>query len=112
MSEEVLARLHLIISTERGRIPRVDLEKLEARLAEAARSWSDLLEEALVDAVGEQDGIHAHRRFERAFSAAYQRHFDSATAVEDIHHIETAIATNDLAMNQIGSTTCGERESK
>src|SRR3546814_5545578 len=27
------------------------------------------------------------------------RHFDSATAVEDIHHIETAIATNDLAMN-------------
>src|SRR3546814_679363 len=65
MSEEVLARLHLIISTERGRIPRVDLEKLEARLAEAARSWSDLLEEALVDAVGEQDGIHAHRRLDR-----------------------------------------------
>src|SRR3546814_1644536 len=69
------------------------------RSAEAARSWSDLRDEALVDAVGEQDGIHAHRRFERAFSAAYQRHFDSATAVEDIHHIETAIATNDLAMN-------------
>src|SRR3546814_19639005 len=65
----------------------------------SARSWSDLLEEALVDAVGEQDGIHAHRRFERAFSAAYQRHFDSATAVADIHHIDTAIATNDLAMN-------------
>src|SRR3546814_9736794 len=44
MSDEVLARLHVIIKTERGRIPKVDLEKLEARLAEAARSWSDLLD--------------------------------------------------------------------
>jgi glutamate dehydrogenase len=99
MSDEVLARLHVIINTERGRIPKVDLDKLEARLAEAARSWSDLLEEALIDAVGEQDGIRAHRRFERAFPASYQRHFDAVTAVEDIHHIEEAIAANDLSMN-------------
>src|SRR3546814_17872161 len=98
MSEEVLARLHLIISTERGRIPRVDLEKLEARLAEAARSWSDLLEEALVDAVGEQDGIHAHRRFERAFSAASQPHFDSATPVEAIPHPATENTPNHHAI--------------
>ncbi|HMA15696.1 MAG TPA: NAD-glutamate dehydrogenase, partial [Kiloniellaceae bacterium] len=96
MSDEVLARLHVIINTERGRIPNVDLEELEARLAEAARSWSDLLEDALVEAVGEQDGVRLHRRFERAFQPSYQRHFDAATAVEDIHHIEEAIAADDL----------------
>ena len=99
MSDEVLARLHVIVRTERGRIPQVDLDRLEARLAEAARSWSDLLEEALIEASGEQDGIRTHRRFERAFPPSYQRHFDSATAVEDIHHIEEAIATSDLSMN-------------
>src|SRR3546814_77250 len=99
MSDEVLARLHVIIKTERGRIPKVDLEKLEARLAEAARSWSDLLEDALIEAAGEQDGIRSHRRFERAFPSSYQRHFDAAVAVEDIHHIEEAIASGELSMN-------------
>ncbi|MGF1628848.1 MAG: NAD-glutamate dehydrogenase [Kiloniellaceae bacterium] len=98
MSDEVLARLHVIIKTEPGRIPKVDLSKLEARLAEAARSWSDLLEETLIEAVGEQDGIRAHRRFERAFPLNYQQHFDSTIAVEDIHNIEEAIAGNDLSM--------------
>jgi glutamate dehydrogenase len=99
MSDEVLARLHVIVKTEPGRIPKVKLDKLEARLAEAARSWSDLLEETLIEAIGEQDGIRAHRRFERAFPPSYQQHFDSTIAVEDIHNIEEAIADDDLSMN-------------
>src|SRR3546814_18811998 len=69
-----------------------------ARLAEAARSWSDLLEDALIEAVGEQGGVRSHRRFERAFPSSYQRHFDAAVAVEDIHHIEEALASGALSM--------------
>src|SRR3546814_10013655 len=65
----------------------------------AARSWSDLLEDALIEAVGEQGGVRSHRRFERAFPSSYQRHFDAAVAVEDIHHIEEAIASGELSMN-------------
>src|SRR3546814_15117394 len=99
MSDEVLARLHVIIKTERGRIPKVDLEKLEARLAEAARSWSDLLEDALIEAVGEQGGVRSHRRFERAFPSSYPRHSDAAVAVEDIHHIEQATASGELSLH-------------
>ena len=99
MSDEVLARLHVIIETKRGKVPKVNLETLEARLTEAARSWADLLEEALVAATGEQGGIRLLRRYERAFPPSYQRHFGAAIAVEDIHHIEEAIASNDLSMN-------------
>jgi glutamate dehydrogenase len=99
MGDEALARLHVIIQTERGRIPKVDPAKVEARLAEAARSWSDLLGEALIAAAGEQDGIRTLRRFERAFPPSYQRHFGAAIAVEDIHNIEEAIAGDDLSMN-------------
>ncbi|WP_340116289.1 NAD-glutamate dehydrogenase [Pelagibius sp. 7325] len=99
MSDEVLARLHVTITTKQGKIPKVDVQKLEARLAEAARSWADLLEDALIAAVGEQDGIRALRRFERAFPPSFQRHFDAQIAVEDIHNIEEAIAENDLSMN-------------
>jgi glutamate dehydrogenase len=99
MSDDVLARLHLIIKTEPGKIPKIDLRKLEARLAEAARSWADLLGDALVEATGEQFGIRALRRFERAFPPSFQRHFNATVAVEDIGHIEEAIASNDLSMN-------------
>src|SRR3546814_13245047 len=72
---------------------------MEARLAEAALCCADLLEDALIEAVGEQGGIRSHRRFERAFPSSYQRHFDAAVAVEDIHHIEEAIASGELSMN-------------
>ncbi len=99
MSDEVLARLHVTIKTKPGRIPKVNLEKLEAHLEEASRSWADLLEDALVAELGEQQGIRALRRFERAFPPSYQRHFDAATAVFDIQRIEEAIASNDLSMN-------------
>ena len=99
MSDEVLARLHLTIKTRPGRIPKVNLPKLEARLAEAARSWADHLEEALIGALGEQQGVRTLRRFERSFPPSYQRHFSAETAVFDIQRIEDAIARNDLAMD-------------
>ncbi|GAB4224814.1 MAG: NAD-glutamate dehydrogenase [Kiloniellaceae bacterium] len=99
MSDEVLARLHVIIKTRQGKIPNVNLKKLEARLEQASRSWADLLEEALIAATGEQFGIRTLRRYERAFPPSYQRHFDASVAVEDIGHIEEAMTANDLSMN-------------
>ena len=99
MSDEVLARLHLIIKTKPGKIPPVDLGKLEEDLVRASRSWSDLLEDVLVAEHGEQLGIRRLRRFEHAFPPSYQRHFDSKSAVFDIERIEEAISSEDLAMN-------------
>ncbi|NIA71020.1 NAD-glutamate dehydrogenase [Pelagibius litoralis] len=99
MSDEVLARLHLIIKTKPGKIPPVNMTKLEQDLVQASRSWSDLLEEALVAELGEQRGLRRRVRYERAFPPSYQRHFDSTTAVFDIERIEEALNSNDLAMN-------------
>ncbi|WP_299623200.1 NAD-glutamate dehydrogenase [Pelagibius sp.] len=99
LGDEVLARVHLIIKTTPGKIPPVDLPKLEEDLVQASRSWSDLMEEALVAEHGEQRGIRRLRRFDRAFPPSYQRHFDSPTAVFDIERIEEAIDADDLSMN-------------
>ncbi len=99
MSDEALARLHVTITTKPGKIPAVKLPKLEARLDEASRSWADHLEDALVEETGEQHGIRAFRRFERAFPPSYQRDFTPQTAVFDIQSIEEAISSNDFAMN-------------
>ncbi len=110
MSDEVLARLHAIIKTKPGKIPNVNLKKLEERLERATRSWADLLEEALVAATGEQFGIRMLRRYERAFPPAFQHNFDATVAVEDIGNIEEAIAADDLSMNLYHRDGAGPEE--
>ena len=77
LTDAVLARLHLIVKTTPGRIPEVDLPALEQNLVEAARSWEDRLEEALIEDRGEEQGIRCIRRFAMAFPAGYQEHFNA-----------------------------------
>src|SRR3546814_14595851 len=79
-SDEVLARLHVIIKTERGRIPNVDLKKLEARFADAARSTTELLEDAMLEAVVEQGVVRSPRHFDLALRSRHHRHFTHAAA--------------------------------
>ncbi|MDJ0970673.1 MAG: NAD-glutamate dehydrogenase, partial [Kiloniellales bacterium] len=99
LTDAALARLHLIVKTEPGRIPEVDLAALEQSLTEAARSWEDHLEEALIEDRGEEQGIRCVRRFGTAFSAGYQEHFNAQTAVFDIRQVEAALTSGEMAMN-------------
>ncbi|MBK1696953.1 NAD-glutamate dehydrogenase [Rhodovibrio salinarum] len=99
LTEAVLARTHIIVRTTPGEIPDVDKTAVETRLAEAARSWSDQLQEALIEDRGEEPGLATTRRFGTAFPASYEEHFPAKAAVYDIVRIERAIDTNDLAMN-------------
>ncbi|HMB75769.1 MAG TPA: NAD-glutamate dehydrogenase domain-containing protein, partial [Kiloniellaceae bacterium] len=55
--------------------------------------------DSLIAARGEEKGIRALRRFERAFPAGYQEQFDQTVAVNDIALIESAIDSGDLTMN-------------
>ena len=50
------ARLHVIIATTPGAPPKFDEAEIERRLIEATRSWTDILNEALVAAEGEEKG--------------------------------------------------------
>lgn len=99
VTDAVLARLHLIVKTTPGRIPEVDLAALEQSLSEAARSWEDHLEEALIEDRGEEQGIRGVRRFGTAFSAGYQEHFSAQTAVFDIRQVEATLTGGQMAMN-------------
>jgi glutamate dehydrogenase len=98
LSDAALARLHVIIKTTPGKVPEVDLETLEARLVEAGRSWADRLQQALVEAHGEEQGLRLLQRYAQAFPANYVEHFTVQTAVFDIARIEQALS-GDLAMN-------------
>ncbi|MGB0681374.1 MAG: NAD-glutamate dehydrogenase [Magnetovibrionaceae bacterium] len=99
LGDQALARLHVIVETEPGSIPEVDVKALEAQLAQAAQSWSDQLLSALIGEHGEQAGIKLSRRYGEAFPAGYQANFDADTALDDIDVLEETLATDTLGMH-------------
>ncbi len=99
LTDEALARLHIIVKTTRGEIPDVDHASLEHKLAEAGRSWVDRLEEALIEDRGEERGISSLRRFSKAFPASYQDHFNEHDAAFDVTRIDEAHESGGLSMN-------------
>src|SRR5438445_635768 len=96
VTDSPLARGLFIVRTSPGRIPDVDIKRVEAYLSEAARTWSDRLLEALVQQKGEEAGIELHRRYKKAFPMAYAERFSAAAAIYDIAHVEEVLATGTL----------------
>jgi len=99
LTDDALARVHLIITTTRGQVPDVDHAELEASLVDAGRSWSDRLRQALVDDRGEEQGLRLVHRYAQAFPPNYLRNFNEQAAVFDIGRIERTLNTGDLSMN-------------
>src|SRR5438552_9010720 len=94
-----LARGLFIVRTSPGRIPEIDVKRIEAYLAEAARTWSDRLLDTLVQEKGEEAGIDLHHRYKKAFPAAYAERFAAEAALYDIEHIEDVIATGKIVVD-------------
>jgi glutamate dehydrogenase len=96
--ESALARIHFIIRTTRGAVPRVDTATLEERLAEAGLSWTDRLHQAAVTAFGDEQARTLLRRFQ-SFSIAYQARTEAAQAVADLRRIEAVSAGSPLEVS-------------
>jgi glutamate dehydrogenase len=96
VTDSPLARGLFIVRTRPGRIPEVDVKRIEAYLAEAARTWSDRLLESLVMHYGEEAGIELHRRYKKAFPMAYSERFTADAALYDIAHVEEVLSTGKL----------------
>ncbi len=99
LSESVLARILIIVRTTPGNIPSFDVRELEARLAAAARRWSDDLKQALIDAVGEARGNALVREFGAGFPAAYREDFTARDAVPDIQMMSKMSDAEPLGMS-------------
>jgi glutamate dehydrogenase len=99
VTNSALARGLFIIRTTPGAIPEVDIRRVEAFLAEAARTWSDRLLDSLTSTSGEEEGIELHRRYKKAFPMAYSERFSSASAMYDIAHVDAVLSSGDLIAN-------------
>ncbi|MEK2475473.1 MULTISPECIES: NAD-glutamate dehydrogenase [Streptomyces] len=91
-TESVLSRLHFLIRVEPGtalsELTDTDVDRIESRLVEAARSWADGFAEALTAEVGEERAAELLRRYAHAFPEGYKAENNPRAAVADLQHLE------------------------
>ena len=99
LGDAPLARVHLIVATEPGKIPAYYAKGLESKLMRAARTWSDDLADALAKAFGEKEGLRLTRRFQNAFGPGYTAHYSPTDAVNDIEVIEESLSAERIGLH-------------
>ncbi|MFJ6907299.1 NAD-glutamate dehydrogenase [Streptomyces griseoluteus] len=91
-TESILSRLHFVVrvqpGTELPQLSDADKERIEARLVEATRSWSDGFAEALNAECGEERAAELLRRYSNAFTEGYKADHSPRAAVSDLVHLE------------------------
>ncbi|MFF7384572.1 NAD-glutamate dehydrogenase [Streptomyces griseoluteus] len=91
-TESILSRLHFVVrvqpGTELPELSDADKERIEARLVEATRSWSDGFAEALNAECGEERAAELLRRYSNAFTEGYKADHSPRAAVADLVHLE------------------------
>jgi glutamate dehydrogenase len=84
-----LARVHFIIGFTPGHHRTPDLRKVEADIAEAARTWEDRFDAAVRSSGRDPDAVSATvARYREAFPAGYRDRFDAAEALADVAEFE------------------------
>ncbi|OEU87161.1 NAD-glutamate dehydrogenase [Streptomyces abyssalis] len=91
-TESVLTRLHFVVRLRPGaQLPELtdsEADRIEARLAEAARSWADGYIEALNAEFGEEAAAElGHLYSANAFPEGYKADFPPRAAVADLQHL-------------------------
>jgi glutamate dehydrogenase len=91
LDESPLARVQYIVRTRRGAVPRVDLARLEERLVEAGRGWTDRLESAAAASWGE-DVAKIRLRMIAPFPTAYRARTTAEQAIADLDRVGSILA--------------------
>ncbi|MFJ3977682.1 NAD-glutamate dehydrogenase [Streptomyces sp. NPDC090021] len=91
-TESILSRIHFVVRVPQGtELPALtdgDVERIEGRLVEAARSWADGFDTALNAELGEERAAELLRRYGNAFTEGYKADHSPRSAVADLVHLE------------------------
>jgi glutamate dehydrogenase len=110
VTDSPLARGHFIIRTTPGEIPPYDVRDIEEQVSVAARTWSDLLRDAMIDRYGEEDGLAAFRKFRNALPAGYRDLASAEQAVDDLARVEKVLEQDELSIDLYRAEGEGNRE--
>jgi len=98
-SDSPLARVQFIIGITPGDHGTPDLKAIEARIARAARTWSDDLDVAIREAVAEPAAAaNLIGLYSEAFTAGYRDRYEAGEGVTDIDVIESLGDDDDIAI--------------
>ncbi|MFB6620046.1 NAD-glutamate dehydrogenase [Streptomyces sp. NPDC085524] len=96
-TESILSRIHFVVRVPQGKelpvLTEADVERIEARLVDAARSWADGFSEALVAELGEERAAELLRRYGTSFPEGYKADHSPRAAVADLCHLEKLSAS-------------------
>ncbi len=96
-SESVLARTHYFVRINDSNI-EFNVKDIENNLIEAARTWEDKLNTALIGRFGELTGRELSQKYVNAFPRAYKEEMLPNDALVDIAKIEALSEENTLEM--------------
>ena len=100
LTESSLARLHYVIHLfPLAGFVDVDLPLLEEQIADAARSWGDGLQDALVEQCGDEHGRSLFAAYGEAFPAGYTAVVAPRMAVADVLLVERMRAGGDVLVH-------------
>ncbi|MEV4561394.1 NAD-glutamate dehydrogenase [Kitasatospora sp. NPDC049285] len=113
-TESVLTRLHFVVrvapGTELPQLSEADHERIENRLAEAARFWMDGFHDQLRTEVGEERAAELGHKYGNAFPDGYRADFPPRTAVADLKQIESLSGEGDFRLNLYQPVGAGDDE--
>ena len=98
ISDSPLARVLFLIMVQPGKVPGYDVRKIERRLADVSRTWSERLKEVLTEGLGEEPGLLAWRRYQDAFPSSYAELSSAEAALDDIPKIGRVLDRSTFAM--------------
>ncbi|MGO4460940.1 NAD-glutamate dehydrogenase [Streptomyces sp. M-16] len=97
-TESILSRIHFVVRVPQGtELPVLtdsDVERIEGRLVEAARSWADGFGEALTAELGEERAAELLRKYGTSFPEGYKADHSPRAAVADLCHLERLSASD------------------
>ncbi|CAM4298948.1 NAD-glutamate dehydrogenase [Pseudoalteromonas ostreae] len=96
-SESTLARTHYTVRVTDNNI-EYNVKDIENNLVEAARTWEDKLQSALLESAGEARGNELNRKYCTAFARSYKDEVLPSAAVVDIEKLELLNDDNKLEM--------------
>ena len=113
VSESMLARLHFVVRPPKGElVGEYDVEDLERRLAEAARSWRDDFVSAVHAEYGEEEGAQLARAYADSFPEAFKEDYAPRTGAVDLGRLEAIEGDEGVALSLYQLPDSGPNEAR
>ncbi len=98
-SESILARAHIVFKTHKKISDSLNIKQIENEIISLTQDWNDSFQTALIDSLGETQGITEASKYKEAFSSAYQEYSDPRGAANDTIMANSLSSDADIAMH-------------